>query len=273
MILSGTGVGAGTYIAALGTGTGVNNGGTYTTNTTANAVVNQTVTGTAYPYSIPHGGNVSANVKQLLNANVFSASATTAPAVFILYDMLACYTISSITTTGVQTFTGQAAWPRYANGVGVRAFLSPSIVMGAGTPTVQLGYTNTTPTAGQFTPGQSPVITTTSPVGHVSYSGTVVAGHFGPFIPLAPGDQGIKSVENINFSATMTTGCMNLIICKPLITIPVTTVGVAGERDFVNQLPSMPIIYDGACLNWLMHPGVATPANSPYYGSLDFVWG
>lgn len=273
MLLSGTGVVAGTYITALGTGTGANNGGTYTINI-SQTVTSQTITGTAFPYGVAHGGDVSPLVKSAVNASVFSAAPTTAPAVFVLYDMLATYTISSVTTTGVQSFTGQAAWPRYADGKGVRAFLVPSVVMGAGTPTVQLGYTNPSSVSGRLTPAAPslPLINTTSPVGSVPYSGTGV-GKYGPFLPLQSGDAGLVSVQNINFSATMTSGAMNLVICKPLLTLPITTVGVVSERDLVNQLPSMPRIYDGACLQWLVYAGAATPVNSAFYGALDTVWG
>jgi hypothetical protein len=273
MVLTGTGVTAGTTIISLGTGTGANAGGTYNLNI-SQTVTSQTITGTASPGGIPHGGDVSTNVKQLSSASVFSAAATSAPAVFMLVDVLAVYAVSSITTTGAQSFTGQASWPRYADGKGVRAYLVPSIVMGAGTPTVQLSYTNPASTAGRLTPSAPslPVINTTSPVGAVPYAGTGV-GKVGPFLPLASGDTGILSVQSINFSATMVTGCMNLVICKPLAQIPITTVGVAGERDFLNMLPSWPRIYDGACLSWLMYAGAATPVNSAYYGHLDTVWG
>ena len=66
MLLTGTGVTAGTYITALGTGTGANNGGTYTVNI-SQTVTAQTITGTAYPNGIKHGGNVSTDVKNFLN--------------------------------------------------------------------------------------------------------------------------------------------------------------------------------------------------------------
>lgn len=272
MQLTGTGVAAGTYITALGTGTGANNGGTYTVNI-SQTVASTTITGTAYPNGLNHGGDVSTDVKHVLNASVFSAAATTAPCVWMLVDVLAQYTISTVTTTGAQSFTGGAAWPRYADGNGVRAFLTPSIVMGAGTPTVQLSYTNPSDTSGRLTPTTPalPLINATAPVGSVPYSGTGV-GKYGPFLPLAQGDNGIKSVQSINFSATMTSGCENLIICKPLLILPVTTVGVASERDFLNQLPSLPRVYDGADLQWLMYAGAATPVNSAFYGHLDFVW-
>jgi len=66
---------------------------------------------------------------------------------------------------------------------------------------------------------------------------------------------------------------MNLIICKPLAFMPITTQGVASERDFVNMLPSMPRIYDGACLNWMIYAGAAVPVNTSYFGHIDTVWG
>ena len=273
MALTGTGVAAGTYITALGTGTGANNGGTYTVNI-SQTVTSQTITGTAAPNGIQHGGNVSTDVKNILNASVYSAAATTAPAVYMLVDVLACYTVSSVTTTGAQNFTGQAAWPRYADGKGVQAFIVPSIAMGAGTPTFTLGYTNTASASGRLTPATPvlPTSTASAIAGSIPYSGTG-AGKVGPFLPLAAGDQGILSVQSINLSATHTSGCLNVVICKPLLTLPVTTVGVAAERDLVNQLPSMPRVYDGANLQWLMYAGAATPANSAVYGSLDFAWG
>ena len=272
-ILSGTGVVAGTYITSLGTGTGANNGGTYNVNI-SQTVTGQTITGTQSPNGLQHGGDVSTDAKHLLNASAFSAAPTTAPAVMMLIDQLAVIPISSVTTTGAQTILGTQTLPRYADGKGVRAYLVPSVVMGAGTPTVRLSYTNPDAVSGRLTPASPslPIINTASPVGAIPYSGTG-AGKFGPFLPMAPGDTGILSVQSINFGATMVSGCMNLVLCKPLMTLPITTVGVAAERDLVNQLPSMPRIYDGANLQWLQYTGAATPVNSAFFGSLDFAWG
>ena len=224
--------------------------------------------------SIAHGGNVSTNVKQLLNASVYSAAATSAPAVFMLVDMLAYVPITTTTVTTAQTILGTQTLPRYANGKGVMCYLVPSTVMGAGTPTVTMTYTNPSSVAGKVTPTTPalPTLNTTAPVGSIPYSGTG-AGKYGPFMPLAAGDNGVLSVQNITFSATMTSGVMNLVFCRPLCTIPITTVGVAGERDLLNQIPSAPIIYDGAVLNWLMYAGAATPVNSAYYGAIETVWG
>lgn len=270
--LTGTGVTAGTYITALGTGTGSNNGGTYTVNI-SQTVTSQTITGTATANFIQHGGNVSAAVKQLLNASVVSASATSAPAFFQLVDIIGMIPVSTVTSTSAQTILGSQTYPRYADGKGVMAYITPVVVMGAGTPTLQLNYTNPASTAGRLTPAAPslPVANTTAPVGQILYSGTGV-GKMGPFMPLQ-GDNGILSIQTIQQSATMTSGVYAIVLCKPIgLPIPLTTLGVPGERDFFNQLPSMPVIPDGACPSWLMLAGAATPVNTPYNFTIQTVW-
>jgi hypothetical protein len=83
----------------------------------------------------------------------------------------------------------------------------------------------------------------------------------------------MRLVEQFSYSATHTSGVTNVVLCRPILTLPMTTIGVASERDLVNQLPSMPRIFDGACLAWLMYAGAATPVGSGYYGHCDFAWG
>lgn len=274
MALTGTGVTAGTYITALGTGTGSNNGGTYTVNI-SQTVTAQTITGTATANFIPHGGNVSPDVKHLLNASIVSAAATSAPAYFQLVDIIGFIPVSTVTSTSAQTILGSQAYPRYADGKDVRAFITPVVVTGAGTPTLQLNYTNPASTTGRLTPvaPSLPIANATAPVGQILHSGTGV-GKYGPFMPLQSGDTGILSIQTIQQSATMTSGVYAIVLCKPIgLPIPLTTIGVPGERDFFNQLPSLPVIPDGACLSWLMLAGAATPVNTPYNFVLQTVWG
>lgn len=181
-------------------------------------------------------------------------------------------TFIDITSAGTGTHTINNLLPRYTNGYGVRAFLTPSTVMGAATPNIRITYTDDQNNTGNLTPATLPIGNTAAAVTSIVYSGTG-SGKFGPFMPLAIGDNGIRSVEQFNLSASYLSGVLNLVLAKPIITLPLTTIGVACERDFVNMLPSMPRIYDGACLAWLMYPAAATPINSAFYGNLDFGWG
>ena len=219
---------------------------------------------------IPHGGNVG-GYKVLLNAAAQTAAATTAPCVLMLVDILGFYPVTTVTTTGAQTLNNTVTLPRYTDGAGVQAFLTPSTVMGAATPNITLNYTNSAGTAGKATPATLPIGNTAAAVTSIVYSGTGT-GKYGPFIPLAAGDAGIRSVQSINLSASYVSGVLNLVLCKPIMTLPITTLGVTAERDLVNQFASMPRIYDGACLNWLMLAGAATPVASPLSGHLEFGW-
>ena len=219
---------------------------------------------------IPHGGNVG-DYKVLLNAAAQTAAATTAPCVLMLVDLLGFYPITSVTTTGAQTLNNTVTLPRYTDGAGVQAFLTPSTVMGAATPNITLNYTNSAGTAGKATPATLPIGNTAAAVTSIVHSGTGT-GKYGPFIPLAAGDAGSRSVQSINLSASYVSGVLNLVLCKPIMTWPITTLGVTAERDLVNQFASMPRIYDGACLNWLMLAGAATPVASPLSGHLEFGW-
>lgn len=181
-------------------------------------------------------------------------------------------TFIAFTDNGTGTHTITVQLPRYSNGNGVQCFITPTTAMGAATPNQRITYTDADGNAGNLTPGTLPVGKTAAAIGIVTYSGTG-AGKYGPFMPLASGDRGIRSIQQVNNSVSYVSGALSYVLAKPLLYLPMTTLGVAAERDLVNQLPSMPQVQDGACLSWLLYAGAATPANSPFYGHLDLGWG
>lgn len=180
-----------------------------------------------------------------------------------------------ITDAGTGTHSLLTLLPRYTNGAGVQAFMwnSNATPMGAATPNLSLpSYTNSAQATGRATPTVLPVGKTAAANGLILYSGTGV-GKYGPFIPLQAGDAGIAKVDNVQISVSYVSGEFSVGLCKPLLTLPMTTIGVAAERDLLNQVPSLPRIYDGAALHWLIYNGAATPTNSAFFGHLDFGWG
>ena len=181
-------------------------------------------------------------------------------------------TYVDITDTGSGTHTATMRLARYGDGAGVQAFVTPSTALGAGTPNIRLTYTDSAGNAGNLTPTTLPVSKASAAIGIVEYSGTG-AGKYGPFVPLAAGDKGVRLVEQFNYSATHTSGVTNVVLARPLLSLPMTTIGVAAERDLLNQVPSLPRVYDGAHLAWLMYAGAATPVSSAFYGHIDFGWG
>ena len=95
-----------------------------------------------------------------------------------------------------------------------------------------------------------------------------------PFLPLATGDKGIQSVQTIQFSAA-NTGLSTLILCKPIVQIPLHQAAFyPSGRDFVFNMPTLPIIYDGACLAFLLYAGNTVLVQyANFTAILDFVWG
>lgn len=242
-------------------------------NTGTNLAFQATSDSTANAGGIPHGGNVSPATKHILNASAFTAAVTVAPCILMLVDLLGFYRKSSVTTITAEATDNTITLPRYTNGAGVQAFIwnTNTTAMGAATPNFSIGYTNSAGTTSRATPATLPVGKTAGANGLVLYSGTGL-GKYGPFIPLQSGDSGIRSIQTIQNSTSYVSGEYSVGLCKPLLTLPITTLGVAAERDLVNQLPSMPKIEDGANLVWMMYSGAATPVNSSIYGHLDIGW-
>lgn len=183
-------------------------------------------------------------------------------------------TAVDITDAGTGTHSVTHLLPRYTSGAGVQAFMwnTNATAMGAATPSLSIGYTNEKGVASRATPATLPIGKTAAANGLILYSGTG-SGKYGPFIPLQAGDGGISKIDSVTISASYLSGEFSIGLCRPLLTMPITTLGVASERDLVNQLPSMPRVYDGANLTWLIYSGAATPTNSAIAGHLDFAWG
>jgi hypothetical protein len=183
-------------------------------------------------------------------------------------------TAINITDAGTGTHTMSRLLPRYTNGAGLNAiFFNPAATaMGAGTPNLSLNYTNSAQTASRATPTVLPVGKTAASNSHILYTGATGAGKYNYAVPRASGDSGIASIEGIRNSTSYVSGTYCVALYKELARFPVTTLGVAAERDFLNQLPSLPRVYDGAALYFVIGSGAATPANSAFSGNLDFIW-
>jgi hypothetical protein len=243
-------------------------------NTGTNLAFQATSDSTTGAAGIQHGGNVSTATKHIVNASAFTAATTTAPCVLMLIDLLGFYRVNTTTVITAQTLDNTVTLPRYTTGAGVQAFMfnNNAVALGAATPNLSIGYTNSAGVAARATPTVLPVGKTACPNGQILYSGTG-AGKYGPFIPLQGGDGGIRSIQTAQISTSYVSGEFSIGLCKPLLTMPITTLGVASERDLMNQVPSLPRVFDGANLVWLIYSGANTPVNSSIAGHLDLAWG
>jgi hypothetical protein len=259
----------------------------YDLSTFAGSPVANTYPGTALAAVAPdestgwglyHGGNVSTDTKHLMNVMAVANAATGVPAVMMLVDVCLYYPDIPFNSASQQTLNNTNTLTRYTDGIGLRSYM----MVDAGTGGTAHNLDNTAGTGTQYVntadatkqhPGTISFVASAIQ-GHIAHSGTA-ANNTGAFLPLAAGDVGLKRYSHWKLSASSTGGATagNLVICKPLATLPITTLNVAAERDLVNQLASMPRIRDGACLNWLVFVGGNTAANTVFQGAVETAWG
>lgn len=186
-------------------------------------------------------------------------------------------TVVAYTDGGTGTHTLTIQMPRYDSGVGCEAFFVAQTAPTGGGPTLSASsYTNTAGTnsrafQGSVTLGAAADAYAT----RVLHSGNA-AGRYGAFMPKQAGDTGIKSIESFTWSAGSAytgSGVVALCIARPLLDISIPVTGMWSERDLVNQLPSLPRVYDGACLAWMLFGTGATTTASPFTSAIDFGWG
>lgn len=180
----------------------------------------------------------------------------------------------NITDAGTGTHTVSWLLPRYTNGAGVNAiwFNNNSTALGAATPNLDLGYTNSSQVASRVTPAVLPIGKTAASNSHIIYTGATGTGKYNYMVPLQSGDSGIAEINYIRNSVSYVSGEYTVALVKELARFPLSTLGLASERNFLFEYPSMPRIYDGAALYFALGSGVATPASSAISGMLTTVW-
>jgi hypothetical protein len=237
---------------------------TYTNDWKSGTVVQFTTSGT-----LPAGLSLATDYW------LIRTSATTAT-VATSYANYVAGTIVDITDTGSGTHTLTIQMPRYTNGVGCEAMFVVQTQPTAGGPTLSASnYTNTAGTSGRSFPGTVTFNATADAYATRINHSSNAANRYGPFLPKQGGDTGIQRINSFTWSAGTAytgSGVIALCICRPLLDIALPVTGMWSERDLVNQLPSMPQVKDGACLQWMLMSTGATTNNSPLTFAIDFGW-
>lgn len=217
--------------------------------------------------------------KHLLTMSAQTAGSTTVPITLLLVDLLGCYARIDGNTGSPLTLANTLTLPRYTNGAGVMAYsvVAPTTT-GATAHNILMTYTNQTPAGSRNMP-QTVAATVSAVNSHIYHSGTA-ANNIGPFLPLQAGDTGIRSVQTWQQTAANGTASTftNLVLCKPIMELQVTTQFLLAERDMLNQFPSLPLLQESGatsnpCLSWLAYAGAATPASTNFFGVNRYAWG
>ncbi len=220
-------------------------------------------------FGIRHGGNVSADIKHLLNMGAITTAATGIPSTLLLVDIEGYWPGISNNTTSPQSLVGTPTL-RATNGEGLRLYWVQTAAAGATAQNIALSYTDQGGTDGNTLP-VTVAMTASAIVGHISHAGTA-ANNYTPFLPLASGDYGVRNVASVTFSAA-NTGTGALVLAKPIMEIPLGIVSLYHNKDMLSQTPSLPVIPDGACLGFILIAGGAVAAATTFTGHAETVWG
>jgi len=230
--------------------------------------------------AIAIGDKTSPATKHILSMGAGVVAAAGAPWFILPIDLVgyAKLTTTNVSTTGTKTITMTAISntaanvDRYANGEGLRLFIGSYSAMGANAPTMQVTYTNSAGATGKVTTAGC-VSTASATSGTILNSGNA-ANKYGPFLPLAAGDTGVKDIESVIWGGTAhASGSVIVGLCKPLcMPIPVPATGLYNMVDFVNTLPSMPRLKNGANVTFLVFGTGATTASATVYANFDYGW-
>ncbi|QIW88506.1 hypothetical protein [Pseudanabaena phage PA-SR01] len=229
--------------------------------------------------ALPLNADVGALTRHLLSMTAITSSATAVPAYLLLTDIIHIY--PSLTLTGTPTtLSNHPVWTgtgdtRLTNANGVQASLIVTTATTAGNGQITLTYTNEAGISGRTTAAPQGSLfapAASTPVGTCYGQTNTAVTVGGLFHPTQAGDLGIQSVQSyvINTGATSGVGC--LVLHRPIAYIPLVAANVAGERDFLNQIPALPRIYDDSCLGMFIQVGGALTAGSIVCGEIQYAW-
>ena len=249
--------------------------GSYTGTAKTLRQLDDTVAGAMY-----HGGNVSTDTKHLLwqqynQANIFGGLNNLG--VLLIVDRVATYEACPMGTS-TQSMTNSLTAQRYV-GTGLPGL---QIVC-----TTQVNHTSNGGTLASLTyvdqdnnstslPG--PTLITLDPQQTPSTTACACVnsgGEQSPFLPLAAGDSGVRSITDYTTNQTDATGklCFALVYPIAFLAIADASSSVAfGMADYVRRTPGMARIQDGAYLNMM---GLHRSNSQTVYinGMLGFGWG
>lgn len=223
-------------------------------------------TGNNRYYGIFHGDNISP-AKLFLRRMLLTTPTAGFVGAYKLLDYLLFYANVEGDELAEQVFDNTATLPRFADGAGVMAMaVCQAPTTGSGSFTFnyinQDGVAKTSPTQFCGTTGATtPLLVTSQPA--------TAAGR-GPFLQLAGGDTGIRSITGLTMLVA-NGGLMSIVLVKPLAEFCIDEINTPREREFAVHGMQPVEVHDDAYLGLICNTA-ATVASGLLRGYGEFVW-
>lgn len=183
-----------------------------------------------------------------------------------LLDYLLYYPFIDGDDTDLQPMDNTVTLTRYASTGGRVMAVCQAPTTGGGSFTYsylnQAGVAKTSPTIAYST--------TASNIGNLVTTQPAVALTGYPFLPMAENDTGVTAITGVQ-NLSPTGGLICFVIVQDLATLAIREINAANEMEFISSRPGMPLILDGAYLNYIMNCAAAI-ASTTLSGYLEFIW-
>jgi len=198
------------------------------------------------------------HTEHLLEIAMHSNGGSEGTNTFMLLDYVMYYPFIDCDSGDQQDMDNTIMLPRFTTGAGLYGMLVCQSV-GAANGAYTITYTNQDGTSGRTSSGAVPAPTV---VGQILGNDTAVADRFQPFIPLASGDTGIRSVESLTWT-TPPGGFAALVLVKPIATFTTHESGGLMEKQFYQRFPE---IHGDAYLSFIRNTAGAPAAGRRWFG-------
>jgi hypothetical protein len=252
--------------------TGGGTGGAFTPTGTAGVGIafNSSTVG-----ALPLGANVAPDTRHILSLSGMSAAATLVPATIMLVDIIHVYPSCVLTGTPT-TMSGHPTWTgtgdtRMTSAEGVMVGIMTTTATTAGNGQITISYLDQGGNAGTALPLYAPSTTTPSGCWWGYATAAVTLGS--PWAALAAGDTGVQRVSSYAINTGATSGVGAFILYRPICEIPIAAINTPGERSFLNDVTTLPRVYDDSCLAFIVNIGGALTASQTFTGNMVMAWG
>ena len=225
--------------------------------------------------ALPLNANVSTDTRHLLSMYATTPATTAVPATLILTDIIHVYPSCALVTTP-STLSNHPTWTgtgdtRMTSAVGVQASILTTTATTAGNGQITLTYQDEAGNAG--TSGSLYAPSTTTPTGCFWGAANAAVTLGAPFAALAAGDLGVRQVTSYTINTGATSGVGAIILHRPIAEIPLAAANTPSERSFLNDVLTLPRVYDDSCLALIINVGGALTASQTLTGTLNMAWG
>lgn len=184
-----------------------------------------------------------------------------------LLDYLLAYSFVDGDDTGVQTMDNAVTLPRYTDGDGVMV-MAVAVAPSTGGGSFTFNYVNQDGDP-KTSPAQ-PCAAAAASIASLVTSAPATSGSGGPFLKLAAGDTGVRSITSVQFT-TPNGGLVALVLVKPIAATFIEEINTPAEIEFLSTKVPPPRIYDGAYLGLIVNCA-ATVAAGLLTGWADTYW-